>query len=159
MKKKELEQIKAEITKIEQQNGELLLDLQRTRADFENFRKNVEEDRKRVSQNAKQAMALSMLNVIDDVDRATANLPTDLKDHPWASGIVNLNKKMANDLKKVGLTKIEAQVGDEFNPELHEAVMVEESDGETEVIAEVLRTGYLFENEVLRHVSVKVKHQ
>lgn len=156
---KKEQKIVEEIQKLEQENGELLQDLQRTRADFENFRKNVEENRERVKKSAKQAMAYSLLGVIDDIERATNNAPDDLKDNAWAKGILTLNKKLEAELKKVGIEKIETKVGDVFNPELHEAVMVEESDGDEEVVSEILRTGYKYDGDVMRHVSVKVKNQ
>lgn len=151
---------KNKTTELEQQNGELLLDLQRTRADFENFRKTVEEDRIRTKASAERALAFNLLGVIDDIDRATTHLPKDLKNNAWAQGVLALNKKMAADLKKVGLERIQVSPGDQFNPELHEAVLVDEdSTGEQEVVAEIMRTGYLFRDEVLRPTSVKVKRQ
>lgn len=156
---KKEQKIVEEIQKLEQENGELLQDLQRTRADFENFRKNVEEDRERVKKSAKRSMAFSLLNVIDDIERATNNIPEKLKDNAWAKGISTLNKKLESELKKVGIEKIDAKIGDLFDPELHEAVMVEESEGDDEVVSEVLRTGYKYDGDVMRHVSIKVKNQ
>ena len=77
MTKKE-QKIIEEIQKLEQENGELLLDLQRTRADFENYRKNVDADRERAKALAKKSLLLELLPVLDDLDLAIAHAPADL---------------------------------------------------------------------------------
>ncbi len=142
---------------LEQKNGELTIDLQRTRADFENFRKNVEIDRIRVKQLAEQAIIEKLLPILDDLDLATANAPKSIASEPWVKGVLNLNKKLEAELAKINVAKIAVKPGDNFNPELHEAVLVEESEGEREVISEILRNGYTYGTDVLRHVVVKVK--
>ncbi|MDO4871051.1 MAG: nucleotide exchange factor GrpE [Candidatus Saccharibacteria bacterium] len=148
-----------EIQKLEQENGELLLDLQRTRADFENYRKNVEVDRERAKSLAKKGLLLELLPVLDDLDLAIAHAPADLADNKWAQGVLNLNKKLATSFAKIGLARIKINANEEFNPELHEAVTFEDGDGDTEVIAEELRPGYKYQGEVLRSSMVKVKKQ
>lgn len=151
---------KKDITvELEQQNGELLLDLQRTRADFENYRKNVEVDKARVKQVAEESMVAKILPVLDDLDLATAHAPVELADNAWVKGVLNLNKKLETELGRIGVVRISSQLGEDFNPEWHEAVLVEDGDGEREVIAEVLRTGYLYNGQVLRPSVVKVKRQ
>ncbi|MGI6612050.1 MAG: nucleotide exchange factor GrpE [Candidatus Nanosyncoccaceae bacterium] len=147
---------KNKLTELEQQNGELLLDLQRTRADFENYRKNVEADRQRVKQLAEESMVIKLLPILDDLDRATGYAPKEIADDAWVKGVLSLNKKLAQELAKVGVEKIAVKVGDEFNPELHEAVLVE-GEGDKEIIAEVMRPGYNYDGQVLRHVVVKVE--
>lgn len=146
-----------EIQKLDQENGELLLDLQRTRADFENYRKNVDADRERAKTLAKKSLLLELLPVLDDLDLAIAHAPADLAEHKWAQGVLNLNKKLATSLAKIGLERIEIDANEEFNPELHEAVTFEDGDGDTEIVAEELRPGYKYQGEVLRSSMVKVK--
>ena len=150
---------KNKTTELEQQNGELLLDLQRTRADFENYRKNVEADRLRVKQLAEESTVAKLLPILDDLDRATEYAPQEISDHVWVKGVLNLNKKLAQELAKVGVEKLAVKVNDEFDPELHEAVLVEDSEGNKEVVAEVMRPGYNYDGRVLRHAVVKVKRQ
>ena len=125
---------------------ELVNDLQRTRADFENFRKNVEKDRDSARKLAKFATVEKFLPLLDDLERAIASYPE----------LNPLAKNFDKSLTGLGLTKIETTSGTEFNPEFHEAVM-SEGDGEKETIAETLRTGYLYEGEVLRPAMVKIK--
>ena len=66
-----------------------------------------------------------------------------------------LTKSFEKTLKELKLEKIVPAVGDEFNPDMHNAVMVE-GDGEEETIAEVLQPGYLYEGQLVREVLVKV---
>ena len=126
--------------------NELTADLQRTRADFENFRKQVELQKENERRMAKYATVMKMLPLLDDLDRAIATYE-ELKP---------LEKSLMKTMNELGLVKVESAAGVEFNPDLHDAVMVE-GDGEKEVIAETLRPGYYYENEVLRPAMVKVK--
>lgn len=136
--------------------GELTLDLQRTRADFENYRKRAETE-KAVARAGGRVSAISqLLPVIDTVERAIVHVPDELKDNAWVSGIVSLSKKLEKSLADLGVRHIDAKPGTPFNPELHEAVQFDESDGEHEVIAEELQAGYMLGDDVLRHSMVKV---
>ena len=132
--------------KNEEKIAELTNDLQRTRADFENYRKQVELQKLNEKNSAKLATVYKMLPLLDDIDRAI-NTYAELEP---------LKKSMEKTLTDLGLTKIPADETVEFNPDLHEAVMAE-GDGEKEVIAEVLRPGYYYESQVLRPAMVKVK--
>ena len=125
---------------------ELTNDLQRTRADFENFRKQVEAQKENERKTTRLATVYKMLPLLDDLDRAFVNY-AELKP---------LEKSLEKTLKELRLAKIDSGEGVEFNPDLHDAVMVE-GDGEKEVIAETLRPGYYYEGEVLRPAMVKVK--
>ena len=126
--------------------AELTTDLQRTRADFENYRKQVELQKENEKQAVKLATIYKFLPLVDDFDRAIMTY-AELK--PLAGSF-------DKTLKELGLAKINSEAGTEFNPDLHEAVMVE-GEGEKEVIEETLRAGYYYEGEVLRPAMVKVK--
>lgn len=143
-------------TELEQQLGELTLDLQRTRADFENYRKRVESEKSMARASGRVNAILQLLPIIDTIERATQHAPEKFKDNPWVSGITNLSKMLDKMLADMGVKRIEAKAGTLFNPELHEAVQFDETDGEHEVISEELQTGYLLEGEVLRPSMVKV---
>ncbi len=157
MKKKELEEIKKQIEQLEQENGELTQDLQRTRADFENYRKNVEIERERAQNLAKKKMVLDLLPVLDDLSLALNHVPEELKDNKWAQGVINLDKKLINSLEKISITKIDSTPGVEFDPEVHEAITMEDEGGDKEIITEELRSGYKYGDEVIRPAMVKVK--
>ncbi len=144
---------------LEQQVGELMLDLQRTRADFENYRKRVESEKAMARAHGRVGAISQLLPNIDTIERATAHVPEELKDNAWANGIVGLTKKLDKALLELDIKKIDAAPGTPFNPELHEAVQFDESDGEHEVIAEELQAGYMLGGDVLRHSMVKVTRQ
>ena len=145
---------------LEQQLGELTLDLQRTRADFENYRKRVEAEKHSAHQMGQTKSVMKLLPVIDTIERAIANVPEELQDNAWAKGVAGLNKQLNKQLKEIGLEKINAKPGTLFNPELHQAIQFdEEAEGDKEVIAEELRAGYTLDGVVIRDAMVKVTRQ
>ncbi len=131
-----------------EQLAELTNDLQRTRADFENYRKQVEAQRLQAMSVAKYATVEKFLPLLDDIERAITAYPKQLSP---------LGKSFDKTLKSLNLEKINSEVGVEFNPDFHEAVSVEDEGGEQEVIAETLRPGYLYDGNVVRAAMVKVK--
>ena len=132
--------------KLDAKIQELTNDLQRTRADFENYRKQIEMQKMAEKKMVRNATVAKILPLVDDMDRAISSY-AELKP---------LEGTLVKTMKELGLSKIEAGVGVEFNPDLHEAVMAE-GEGEKEEIAEVLRPGYYYKNEVLRPAMVKVR--
>ena len=145
---------------LEQQLGELTLDLQRTRADFENYRKRVEAEKQSAHQMGQAKSVMKLLPVIDTIERAIANVPEELQDNAWVKGVASLGKQLDKQLEGIGLKKIDAKPGTLFNPELHQAVQFdEEAEGDKEVIAEELRAGYTLDGAVIRDAMVKVTRQ
>ena len=141
---------------LEQQLGELTLDLQRTRADFENYRKRVEGEKAMAKASGRVGAISQLLPVVDTIDRAISHIPEDLVTHPWAQGVAQMAKGLDKLLKELNVTRIDAKKGAVFNPEFHQAIQFDEADGENEVIAEELQTGYLLGDDVLRPAMVKV---
>lgn len=139
----------AEIAKLEAEKAELLGDLQRTRADFENFRKQVDIQKEQAKKLAIDSTVMKLLPLIDDMSRAISANPESL---------APIAKTLEKTMIELGLSKIETKEGTEFNPDLHDAISMDESsEGEKEVIAEELRPGYLYGGEVLRAAMVRVK--
>ena len=136
--------------KLALQNAELIGDLQRTRADFENFRKQVDLQREQAKNVSKHATVSKFLPLIDDMSRA-------IKAHPDLLSPVQ--KTLDKTLKSLNLSRIDSNVGTAFNPEYHNAISMDDGEGEKEVIAEELIPGYLYEGQVLRAAMVRVKHQ
>lgn len=144
----------------EQQLGELTLDLQRTRADFENYRKRIESEKTAARESGQSSAILKLLPVIDNIERAITYMPDDLKDNTWAQSVVGLVKNLEKSLESLNLKRIDAKAGTEFNPEIHEAIQFDEdAAGEKEVIAEELQGGYTLNGRVIRHAMVKVTRQ
>ncbi len=133
-------------TQTSQEVIELTNDLKRIRADFENYRKQVDLQKEQEKKVTKYATVMKVLPLLDDIDRALMTY----------SELEPLKKTMEKTLKDLDLIKISSEEGTEFNPDLHDAVMVE-GDGEKEMISETLRPGYYYESEVLRPAMVKVK--
>ena len=131
---------------IDEKIAELTNDLQRTRADFENYRKQIEAQKQAEKNAARFATVYKILPLLDDIDRAVNNYE-ELKP---------LTKSLEKTMHDLNLERIAISEGAEFDPELAEAIMAE-GDGEKEVISEVLRPGYYYEKEVLRPAMVKVK--
>ena len=143
--------------KLQAENSELKNDLQRTRADFENYRKNVESRISNAQNLGEKKAILALIPMIDDIERAISHLPAELAENSWAQNVVKMSKNLEKNLSKLGVEKINSSKGATFNPELHEAIQFEEeSEGEEEVIAEELRAGYTLKGEVLRAAMVKV---
>ena len=144
----------------EQQLGELTLDLQRTRADFENYRKRVDAEKAAAREAGQASAIMKLLPVIDNIERAVAYTPEDLKDNKWVQGVGSLVKNLEKSLESLNLARIDAKPGTEFNPELHEAIQFDEdATGEKEVVAEELQGGYTLNGHVIRHAMVKVTRQ
>lgn len=139
---------KQSVDKTAKQIESLTNDLQRTRADFENFRKQVDAQRAQAKDAARYATVEQVLPLLDDMSRAIATYPEQL---------APLQKTLDKTLQELKLEQMNTMADTAFNPDLHEAVMVEDGDGEKEVIAETLRPGYLYEGQVLRPAMVKVK--
>ena len=127
--------------------AELTNDLQRTRADFENYRKQIDAQKATAINLAKLETVEKLLSLLDDIDRAIMSTPE----------LQPLEKSLEKTLKDLGLTKIDAAPGTDFNPDFHDAISMEDAGGEKELIAEVLRPGYLYDGAVLRPALVKVK--
>lgn len=146
-------------TELEQQVGELTQDLQRTRADFENYRKRVETEKEQAKESGKNQTIVKLLSIVDSIERAVSHVPEDLKENSWTDGVVKMAKNLDKMLSDLGLTKIQITPGKTpFDPELHNAVQADDTDGDTEVVAEELMAGYKKDNFVLRPAMVKVTH-
>jgi molecular chaperone GrpE len=139
-----------------QQLGETIIDLQRTRADFENYRKNAEIAAERKASVVKNTTLMKIIPIVDDIERATAHLPAELADNDWARGVIALRDKLLADLSELGVNQINAAPDTPFNPTYHEAVQMDDAGGEQELIAEQLRSGWTIDGEVARPAMVKV---
>ena len=142
---------------LEQQVGELTQDLQRTRADFENYRKRVESEKESARAMGKTQAVLKLLPVIDNIERAITHTPDDIRDNAWVKSVANLVKHLEKSLDGLDLKRINAKPGDHFDPLQHEAIQFDEdAEGEHEVIAEEMQSGYTLGGEVIRPAMVKV---
>lgn len=139
---------------------ELTADLQRTRADFENYRKRVEAEKTLARDAGASTTILKLLPVIDTIERAISHMPDDLKEHKWAQGISALGKNLEKSLDGMGIKRIDATQGVDFDPDLHEAIQFDEdAEGEKEVVDAELQAGYMLHGRPIRHSMVRVTRQ
>lgn len=136
---------------------DLTNDLQRTRADFENYRKRVEAEKTAAREAGQSTAILKLLPVIDNIERAISHAPEDLRDNKWVQGVAALTKNLDKALDSLNLKRIDASEGSVFDPALHEAIQFDEdATGDKEVIAEELQSGYMVNGRPIRHAMVKV---
>lgn len=147
-------------SELEQRVDELTNDLQRIRADFENYRKRVEQEKEMARANGKVGAIMKLLPVIDNIERAISHMPEELASNSWALGVSKLVKNLEKSLADMGVSRIEARKGTAFNPDLHEAIQFDEdAEGDHEVVAEELQAGYKLGSDVMRPSMVKVTRQ
>jgi molecular chaperone GrpE len=142
------------------QIADLTADLQRTRADFENYRKRVETEKQMAKATGEASAVLRLLPVIDNIERAITHVPAELADDKWVQGVTGLVKNLEKSFDSMNIKRIEATPGTAFDPEMHEAIQFDEdAEGEHEVVAEELQAGYLLNGQPIRHAMVKVTRQ
>ena len=147
-----------ELLALQQQIGELTEALQRERADATNLRRRYEEQIASLQTLAKASVVRDLLPLIDNFERALKHTPPELAESDYVKGTQNIVKQFEKTLEQLGVRKIKT-VGEAFNPHLHEAVSMEEGDGEHEIVSEELQSGYTLGDEVLRHAIVRVRTQ
>jgi len=151
-----LELVQAALEASESKAAEYLDGWQRAQAEFTNYRKRQERERELMRFESVGRIIKRYLPIVDDLERALQNRPTEGEGAAWADGIELIYRKLMGILEAEGVTQIEAE-GQEFDPNLHEAVMQTESDEhESGMIIEVLQNGYMLGDRVLRPAMVLV---
>lgn len=142
--------------KKDEQIAELTDKLKRQLAEFENFRNRTDKEKSQMYAVGAKDVIEKILPVIDNFERGLKSIPEDQKGGPVASGMEMIYKQLITVLTDLGVTPIEA-VGQEFDPNLHNAVMHAEDEGLGEnIVAEEFQKGYKYKDTVLRHSMVKV---
>lgn len=135
---------------------ELTDQVKRQMAEFDNFRKRTEKEKSTMYEVGAKSVVEKILPVVDNFERGLQTIPEEDAGTPFAEGMQMIYKQLMTSLEQIGVTPIEA-VGEEFNPELHNAVMQVESDEfESGVVAQELQKGYKYRDSVVRHSMVGV---
>ena len=130
--------------------------LKRSMAEFDNYRKRTDKEKSAMYEIGAKDVIEKILPVIDNFERGLKSIPEDQKGGPVASGMEMIYKQLITVLSDLGVTPIEA-VGQEFDPNLHNAVMhVEDEELGENVVAEEFQKGYMYRDSVVRHSMVKV---
>ncbi len=128
----------------------------RERADFNNYKKRVEGQMKDLRDTAVIEAMLNLLPIIDDFERAMANVPPEMKDDPWMNGVGGIHRKFQKTLEDKGVTVLDP-VGQLFDPNRHEAVVTEESsEVESGHVIATLQKVYARGERILRPALVKI---
>lgn len=130
--------------------------VKRQMAEFDNFRKRTEKEKTAMFETGARSVIEKILPVVDNFERGFASIPEEEKGTPFAEGMEMVYKQLMTELEKMDVKPIPA-VGEEFDPNLHNAVMqVESEEYESGVIAQELQKGYTYRDNVVRHSMVAV---
>nr|WP_330400247.1 nucleotide exchange factor GrpE [Pseudobutyrivibrio ruminis] len=149
LKKKEKKKDKRD-EQIEQLNDKVM----RQMAEFENFRRRTEIEKSQMFATGAKSIVEKILPVVDNFERGLATVEEGAD--PFADGMLMIYKQLLTTLDEVGVKPIEA-VGQEFNPDFHNAVMhVEDEEVGENIVVEEFQKGYMYNDTVVRHSMVKV---
>ena len=130
--------------------------VKRQMAEFENFRKRTDKEKMQMFETGAKSVIDKILPVVDNFERGLATIPEDDENSAFANGMKMIYKQMMDELDKLGVKPIEA-VGQEFDPNFHNAVMqVESEEYESGIVAQELLKGYMYHDSVVRHSMVAV---
>lgn len=130
--------------------------VRRQMAEFDNFRKRTEKEKTQMFETGAKSIVEKILPVVDNFERGLAAVTEEEKGTPFVEGMEKIYKQMLTVLEEAGVKPIEA-VGQEFDPNLHNAVMhVEDEEFGENIIAEEFQKGYTYRDSVVRHSMVKV---
>ena len=130
--------------------------LTRQMAEFDNFRKRTDKEKSLMYEIGAKDIIEKILPVVDNFERGIAAVPEEEKSNPFAEGMEKIYKQLMTTLEEIGVKPIEA-VGQEFDPDFHNAVMhVEDEEVGENIITEEFQKGYLYRDSVVRHSMVKV---
>ena len=130
--------------------------VKRQMAEFENFRKRTDKEKAMMFETGAKSVIEKILPVVDNFERGLATIPEEENGKPFAEGMAMIYKQLMTELEKMDVKPIEA-LGQEFNPDFHNAVMQVESDEyESGVVAQELLKGYTYRDTVVRHSMVAV---
>lgn len=130
--------------------------VKRQMAEFENFRKRTDKEKTAMFETGAKSVIEKILPVVDNFERGLATVPEEDKGSPFAEGMEMIYKQLLKELEKMDVKPIPA-VGEEFDPNFHNAVMqVESEEYESGIVAQELQKGYMYRESVVRHSMVAV---
>ena len=142
--------------KLQEKVDELEDRVKRQMAEFDNFRKRTEKEKSAMFETGAKSVVEKILPVVDNFERGLAGLTEEERKQPFAEGMNMVYKQLMTELEKLEVKPIPA-VGEEFDPDLHNAVMqVESEEYESGIIAQELQKGYTYRDSVVRHSMVAV---
>lgn len=142
--------------KKDEQIADLTDKLTRQMAEFDNYRKRTEKEKSAMYEIGSKDVIEKILPIVDNFERGFATVAEEEKENPFVQGMDKVYKQLMTMLEGLGVKPIEA-LGQEFNPDLHHAVMhVEDEEAGENVIVEEFQKGYMYRDSVVRYSMVKV---
>jgi len=148
-----VKKLKNKFKKAQKEAKEYLDGWQRERANFANYKKDVEKRMSEAKDNIKGETLIHMLQVVDNLELMLKHVDDAIKKSKWFSGVEQAHKHAQQTVKNLGLVEIETKPGDKFDPQIHDAIA-----GEGDIVEEVLKRGYRMDGKVLRPTEVKVRN-
>jgi len=130
-----------------------MLNWQRNQADFVNYKRRAEQEKREVSLYVKSGVILKLIPVLDDLERALQAIPPRHDKQPWIKGVRLIEQKFQAVLKEQGVTRFQV-LGETFDPQLHEAAM--SHSGEEGKVVKELSKGYKMGDKIIRPAQVAV---
>jgi len=139
------------------ERDELLDRYQRLAAEFDNYRKRQARDFNRLIDQGRKKLVSELLTVLDNFDRARETAQGEHSDKEIVDGILQTYQQLKGILKREGLEELPSVPGDQFDPNIHEAMFAEDiEEGDFDVVLEVYQKAYRFGQDLLRPARVKV---
>jgi molecular chaperone GrpE len=148
-----IETLKQALAEEKTKAEEYLAGWQRAQADFANYKRRIEQDKEEMSKFANTTLILSILPVLDDLERALTSIPPRSAKRGWVEGIELIWRKLQATLEAQGVSQIKA-LGEPFDPNLHEAAR--QGKGEEGIVVEEIQKGYRLHDRVIRPSKVVV---
>ena len=151
------EEYEEKIAKLSKERDEYLDQLQRRVAEFQNFKKRSERLRVERERQANSKHMKNLLPILDDLQRAAQYVPAEIREKDWVNGMLAIERKLWNVLEQDGLSVIQIEQGEPFDPNIHDALLSMEHDKfEPGQIIEELQRGYRYHESILRPARVSV---
>jgi molecular chaperone GrpE len=153
----EYDALEKEIESLQEQIKEHKDGWLRTRADFDNYKKRIQRDAARSYQDAMTSVIKVFLNTANDLERALKNRPQGSEIESWISGIELIHQNLITQMKNLGVERMDVNPGDEFDPNIHEAITQEDHEKFKEgQIIDVVQPGYRISDRIIRPAMVRV---
>jgi len=151
--KEDIETLKQTLAEEKQKAENYLANWQRAQADFINYRRRSEQEKEEIGKFASSVLMLSLLPILDDLERALTSIPSNLAKLSWVDGVRLIERKLQASLEAQGLSPIKA-LGEPFDPKFHEAAM--HGKGKEGIVIAELQKGYKLHDRVIRPAMVVV---
>jgi len=126
-------------------------------ADFENYRKQQVESQKNTIKYSTENIVMQILPVLDNFQASMKHIPKEQKDNTWVQGITHIQKQLETVLNDNGVEEIKIKEGDDFNPEIHEAIESDSNNTNKLKIKKIILKGYKIEDKIIRPARIVVE--